>query len=187
MWHVADHFQHEKVDLLGFHTGAEVAVEMTRQHNDRVRYIAMISTPIFTDKEQCEFEQSYRPLPLDEEGNRFRIMWERIKHHRGPGMTLEMMATSLAENLRGGEHYEWGHRAAFAYVPTFKAVLPTLTKRIIVFNPKDDLYDYTRRAEPLLRNGKVIDCPNWGHGFLDAYTEEAVQLIMSELDAAQDQ
>ena len=31
----------------------------------------------------------------------------------------EMAAASFAENLRAGDDYEWGHRAAFAYAPTY--------------------------------------------------------------------
>ena len=30
-------------------------------------------------------------------GTRFTTMWDRIPHHRGPGMTLQMCADSLAE------------------------------------------------------------------------------------------
>lgn len=180
-WSVVDAFDLDIVDLLGAHTGSMVAVEMTRQRPDKVGSIGLISAPVFSEKELAELGSTYAPLPLDEEGSRFRLMWERIVHHRGPGMTLEMMAQSLAENLRGGEAYAWGHRAAFAYAPTFNKLIGELPHPISVLNTNDDIYQQTKRSEDLLKNGTFVDRRDWGHGFLDAFPDEAARLILDLL------
>lgn len=181
VWLVADKLGHKKVDLFGHHTGSKVAAEMAYQQPERVGSIVMVSAAVFTAEERAEFDNHYSPIPLDEEGSRFRIMWERILYHRGPSMTLEMMAESLAENLRGGENYEWGHRAAFSYGERFVEVVQTLPHPITILNPADDLQAYTRRAEAFLKNGKILECPDWGHGFLDAFTEDAVDKVKQAL------
>jgi pimeloyl-ACP methyl ester carboxylesterase len=185
MWEVADALgltkNGGKVDLLGHHTGSKVAAEAAHQRPDHVNNIVMISAAVFYPDELKQFNATYSPIPLDEEGNRFKIMWERIVEHRGPGMTLEMMAKSLAENLRGGEAYEEGHRAAFEYNAFFADVVKGLPHRITVLNPKDDLHAFTPRILEYLQNGKIIDKPGWGHGFLDAFTDDAVKSVKKAL------
>ena len=181
MWRVVDALGHSTIDLFGTHTGSKVAVEMARQRPNDVRRIVMVSASILTEDERAQFDAYFSPIPLDIEGNRFRIMWERIVKHAGPGMTLEMMADSMAENLRGGEAYEWGHHAAFEYAAEFEAVLAQLPHDITILNPADDLYEHTKRAEPLLKNGRIIDCPQWGHGFLEAFAKDAIQCVKEAL------
>lgn len=181
VWQVADALGHTKVDLLGHHTGGLVAAEMAHQTQERVNKIVMVSAPILTEEERIEFDKFFSPIPLDDEGTRFNIMWERINHFKGPGMTLEMMADSMAENLRGGENYEWGHRAAFAYCKRFEEVVSDLPHRITVLNPQDELFEHTKRIQQMLRNGEVIDHPEWGHGFLDAFTDDAVKSVKAAL------
>lgn len=183
VWQAVDALGLETVDLLGHHTGSKVAAEMAHQHPERVHRIVMVSALVLSCEEQKAFDEHYQPVPLDEEGTRFQKMWEAIKFHRGPGMTLEMMAASLAESMRGGEAYEWGHRAAFAYNSFFPSVVSGLKHKITVFNPKDDLYDITPRVRDLLKNGRVVDKPEWGHGLFDTATAEVAAEVRNALEA----
>ena len=181
VWQVADALGHTMIDLFGHHTGSKVAAEMAYLHPERVNRIVMVSAAMLTEEERAAFDAYFTPIPLDEEGTRFKVMWERINHFRGPGMTLEMMAESMAENMRGGENYEWGHRAAFSYGTRFDDIIAILPHRITILNPKDELFEHTKRAAPLLRNGEIIDFPDWGHGFLDAFTQDAVRAVKDAL------
>ena len=181
VWQVADALGHTMIDLFGHHTGSKVAAEMAHQAPERVNRIVMVSAAVLTDEERKEFNDFFSPIPLDEEGTRFKVMWERINHFKGPGMTLEMMAESMAENLRGGENYEWGHRAAFSYGTRFDEIVAALPHRIAILNLKDELFEHTKRAQAFLRNGEIIDCPEWGHGFLDVFTGDAVKAVKDAL------
>ena len=181
VWQVADALGHTMIDIFGHHTGSKVATEMAHQAPERVNRIVMVSAAVLTDEERKQFNDFFSPIPLDEEGTRFKVMWERINHFKGPGMTLEMMAESMAENLRGGENYEWGHRAAFSYGTRFDEIVAALPHRITILNPKDELFEHTKRAQTFLRNGEIIDCPEWGHGFLDVFTEDAVKAVKDAL------
>lgn len=184
MWQVADALGHQTLDLFGNHTGGKVAVEMALRQPDRVRAIAMISAAILTDDERAQFRDMFTPIPLDEAGTRFTQMWQRIKDHRGAGMTLEMMAESLSMNLMGGEAYEWGHKAAFDHGKPFEAAIAKLPHRITILNPADMLQETTRRASALMHNGEVIECPDWGQGCMDAYPANVADLVLSRLDAS---
>jgi len=182
-WAVADALGHDRLDLFGNHTGSKVAAEMAVQHPGRVRGIVMVSAAILTDAEREMFGGYFQPIPLDEAGTRLRTMWERIAKHAGPGMTLEMRAISMLQNMMGGEEYEWGHEAAFAWHGPFLKALETLDHRIAIINPKDELTEATRRASPLMRHGEVIERPDWGHGFLDLHAAAAAALVRERLDA----
>ena len=91
------------------------------------------------------------------------------------------MAASYAENLRAGEAYEWGHKAAFDYNAHFPDRVASLEHKIVVLNPKDMLYDLTPRVAPLLKNGRIDDHPEWGFGFMDADSENAARAIKAAL------
>ena len=172
----------DAVNLIGYHTGSMVAVEVARQHPSLVKKLINISAPIFTELELDHFRQYFAPMPLDEEGARFRIMWERIMKYRGPGMTLEQSAVSMAENMRGGENYEWGHRAAFNYAEAYTSHLAEITQPLLVMNPKDDLYEQTKRVDAFLKEGSRVDFPAWGTGFLDVFSEPVAQEMLRFFD-----
>lgn len=181
-WQVADALGHHTIDVLGNHTGAKVALEMASQRPERIHAGAMVSAALFNDEERQEFADFFEPIPLDKAGTRFTTMWERIQQFSGPGMTLEMMAESLRQNMMGGEAYEWGHAAAFAWGEPFEEALRTLPHPKILLNPADELASYTRRAEAIMTNGKIVECPQWGHGFLELHAKDAAELVLNELD-----
>ena len=180
-WAVINHLGHEKIDILGHHTGAKVACEMAYQKPSNVRKIVMVSALVLAPEERDIFKSQFQPIPLDEAGTRFKHMWAQSIKHRGPGVSLEQLAYSMAENLRAGEAYEWGHKAAFAYTDNFTTRVKILTHRIMVLNPKDMLFDLTPRVGKLLQNGEVINHPEWGFGFMDSDTKGAVKAVKKAL------
>ena len=184
IWRLADGLELETVDLFGNHTGAKVAAQMALTNADRVRAIAMVSAAILTEEEREMFKDMFTPIPLDEAHTRFKVSWERIIERQGPGQTLEMMDRSIYMNMMGGEAYEWGHVAAFAWGKPFDEALTKLPHRITLLNPTDDLTECTRRAIPLMRNGEVIECPQWGYGFMDAFPNDVADLVLGKLDTS---
>lgn len=184
MWRVIDALGLGTIDVFGNHTGAKVAAQMALTRGDQVHAIAMISAAILTDDEREMFKDMFTPIPLDREHSRFKISWERVVERQGPGQTLEMMDRSMYMNMMGGEAYEWGHAAAFAWGKPFDEALTRLPHRITLLNPTDDLTVCTRRADSLLRNGEIIECPQWGYGFMDAFTDQVADLVLSKLDAS---
>ena len=180
---VMDHFSLEQADLVGYHTGAMVAVELALRSPDAVRKVVNISAPILSAKEAADFDQQYAAIPLDEAGTRFRTLWARVLQHRGPGMTLEMAAASLVDSLRGGERYEEGHHAAFQHSQAYADALGRMTQPLLVINIGDDLFEHSKRADKLMRNGQRIDRPDWGHGFLDLWPTKAAAMMLQFLDS----
>ena len=166
-----------QVDLFGIHAGAKLAVEVAYQRPDEVNKILLSSAAVLYPDELERLRKVFTPIPLDEDGTRFKVLWDMLTKNRGPEMTYEMMATSLAEILRGGEGYEWGHHAVFDYNHRFPDVLRSLHHPIALLNPKDDLYEMTPRTLSYIQNGELFDRPEWGHGFLEVYAADVARTV----------
>ena len=97
-----------------------------------------------------------------------------------------MAAASLADNLRAGEDYEEGHRAAFDHTAAYARELAALSHPLLVMNINDDLVSQTRRVDALLANGERRDYPDWGNGFLELWPEAVAAELLAFLDADRD-
>ena len=168
------------VDVMGYHTGSLTAVELAARHPDLVGKMVMISATVFTEEERDSFRTQYATQTIDEKGAALSTRWEWIKtfwrDDPDPAKRWEVF-------LEGQRHHtvsHWGHRAAFNY--DMAAALEAAAKPILILNPEDDLWEYTPRAAPLLRNGRVHDLPGWTHGFLDAHTGDVAELVRAFLD-----
>jgi hypothetical protein len=102
-------------------------------------------------------------------------------HYLGRGFDLDEVADLFPERLLGRGKSWWGHSAAFGFASDMR--LPEIAQPMLVLNPNDDLQAETRRAAPLLRNGRIMELPGWGHGFLDGFTDDAAALVESFLAA----
>lgn len=165
------------IDIFGIHAGSKLAVEVCYQRPGSIHKIFLSSAAVLNDKEVASLKAAFKSIPLDDEGTRFKHLWDLQIRNRGTNMTYEMMATGLAEMLRGGEKMEWGHYAVFDYNRIFPDRISTLPHPIALLNPKDDLYEMTPRTLPYLQNGLLIDKPEWSHGFLEKNAEELAKLM----------
>jgi hypothetical protein len=91
-----------------------------------------------------------------------------------------MIMRYFPDHMRGGAHRHWGHRAAFNY--SYPGNLPRATQPILVLNNHDDLETFTPRAMPYIRNGRLLERPDWGHGFLDLHTAEFGAIVREFVD-----
>ncbi len=168
-----------RVDVMGYHTGSQTAMELARQRPDLVGKVVMVSAPLYTDEERALRHARNTPLAVAEDGshliNRFAGLWQFY----GTDVPDTVVARNFCESLRGGPVAWWGHRAAFSYA--MAANLPTVRQPILLLNPDDDLALQTPRAAPLLANGRVHDLP-YSHGMLDAHTTEIGQILRQFLD-----
>lgn len=70
--------------------------------------------------------------------------------------------------------------AAFAYA--YPEHITKVTAPILVFNSQDDLWHYTPRIRPYLKNGRVRDLPGWSHQMLDFSTAELAAMVRGFLE-----
>ena len=168
-------------DCLGYHTGSKIALELALQRPQAIKHLVLISTPVYTAEETAQMRQEFAPMQVHDDGSHLIEYWNALLRWRGPGQTAEMIMRYYPDHMRGGELRHWGHRAAFNY--RYDDKLPRAWQPVLVINTNDDLVQYTARARPLLTNGRILDLPDWGHGFLDLHTTEFAALLREFLDA----
>ncbi len=175
-----DALGHTAVDLYGYHTGAMNAVELAYRRPQQIRRLVLIGVPLLSENEQLAIREAPWPVPVKEDGSHLMTEWQRAVAWAGPGQTLAMVAEGFADKLLAGDTAHWGALAAADY--DLADTLGQIRQPILVIGPKDDNWDNTPRAQPLLRNGRVERWPEYGFGVMDVAPDRVVAAIRGHLD-----
>jgi pimeloyl-ACP methyl ester carboxylesterase len=181
MGEVMDSLGLDEADCVGMHTGSKIALELALQRPGRIRHLVLISAPVYSEAELAAMRLEFAPMVLHDDGRHLVDYWNALVAWRGPGQTNEELMRYYPDHLRGGAHRHWGHRAACSY--SYPERLPLATQPILVLNNGDDLQRYTPRAMEYIRDGRLVERPDWGHGFLDLNTAEFAAMLRHFFDA----
>jgi len=175
MGDVLDALEIANVNVMGYHTGSSIALELARQRPTQVQRLVLVSAPIWSAEERALVAHRTVPQVVSADGSHLQHYWQEAVSYSMPGRSLEMLGRVFPERLLNPATIHWGHRAASRY--SVEAALAEVTKPILVLNPDDDLHQQTLRAETLLQHpdSRIHALPGWGHGFLDVKTTEAAE------------
>ena len=180
MGHLMDQLGITEFDVMGYHTGSKISVELARQRPEQVKHLVLISAPVYPEDALNRQRADFAHAPPDPEGEFLVAEWKGLLRWAGPGETLDDIMIRFPDFMKGGDKKPWGHRAAFAY--TYPENLKDVQQPILVLNTNDDLWDYTPAVAEHIINGRVLDLPDWGHGFLDKNTAETAAIVREFLD-----
>ncbi|MBM3505064.1 MAG: alpha/beta fold hydrolase [Alphaproteobacteria bacterium] len=168
-------------DVMGYHTGSKIAVEMARQRPHQVGRLVLVSAPVYTEEELAEYRGVYAAHTADDAGQFLLDRWAMSLKYADPKKPLALIDRDFMEAGRGGSHImHWGHRASHNY--QHKTYLPQVQHPILVLCPEDDLWVPTRRARPYLKNGSILELPGRAHGFLALAPKETAGTLRQFLD-----
>jgi pimeloyl-ACP methyl ester carboxylesterase len=165
----------QSCDVLGYHTGAAMAIELAITRPQQVRKLVLVGLPCFNGEEQKAFSAKPWPRPVREDGSHLTEEWQRSVQWRGKGQTNEMLARNFAAKLRAGDKAWWGARAAIYYKTLER--LPLVKQPILVVRPKDDLWDISPRARAVLASARWKDMPQYGFGIFEVAPREMAGLV----------
>ena len=167
-------------DVLGYHTGSMIAVEMARQRPDRVRHVVMIAAPLLYPDEAKSRLDLPSPQSPDDRVKELASEWQRLSDGVWSMEPAGRRWNIFLDRARNLDMPSWGHRAVYRY--SLPDVLPTLDTPILILNPEDDVWKITRRAGQYLKNGRIHDLPGWCTGFLTAKATEVGVIVREFLD-----
>jgi pimeloyl-ACP methyl ester carboxylesterase len=167
------------VDLVGYHTGAGLAVQLARLYPERVRRVVLIAMPLL-DPAQRERFLGLSGAELPEDGGHLLEMWQSSMRARPPGQTLDQVASIVAEKQRPGRHGEWAIKALAA--ADLADQLAALKVPGALVRPKDGLWDATGRAAAIRPDWPLVDREDWIYGMFDADPAGVAALLPELLD-----
>ena len=171
---------HTKVQLVGYHTGAAIAVELAKTHPELVDALVLVGIPVFNEAEQAAFRAVPWPLPRSADGSHLVSEWARSMQWRGPGQSEDSAVRTFNEKLGAGQTAWWGAHAAIHY-DTLQA-LQQLRTPVLFVRPRDDLWETSLRALPVLRDAPRIDLPDFGFGVFEVIPERIAQTVRAFFD-----
>lgn len=178
---VLDHYGLDEVDVLGYHTGSKTAVELALTAPDRIHRIVLVSAPVYTEDELAAQAASLAvPPAIDRDGAHLVRQFRELLRWSPADTPIELIQREFGEQQRGGHRAHWGYLAAFAYQHADQ--LPRVEHPVLLLCPEDDLEVPTLRAEPLLRRGRFLRLPGWGHQMMITRTAEVAALIRDHAD-----
>ncbi len=165
MIELLDALELDRANVIGYHTGAMTAVEMALIAPERVGKLMIIGIPVFNQEERDAYFANPWPAQMQPDDREYVCdEWKKSLAWRGPGQTLEMVKGTLIAKLQSGDQAWWGPRAAFLYPMAER--LAKVKHEILAVNAKDDLWDISSRAQPLLQR-EIVQAPDYGFGMLE--------------------
>ncbi len=167
----------EPIDLVGYHTGALLAVEYATRYPREVRRLVLISVPLFSAERRAQLRTA---APIEEDGSHLLAEWRSTMGVRPPGQSLEQAARIVAEKQRAGTRAGWAMAAVAAWEPEPR--LRAIGVPTTIIRPRDGLWDAGEQAATLIVGARLVDAPQWGYGLFDADPEGVVREIRRALD-----
>jgi pimeloyl-ACP methyl ester carboxylesterase/catechol 2,3-dioxygenase-like lactoylglutathione lyase family enzyme len=167
-----------QVDVMGYHTGVLLSMELARTMPAKVRRAVLVSIPMFSDEVRADYEPNRDPI--DSEGNYLATMWQSRMNARADGQSIERVAQLVAEKQRAGTRSWWSGPAIFAY--DTRSRLQEIKQPVMVLAPADTLHQGTLEATALLSDAHLRDMPEVEYGFFDTQPERVAKIVLEFLD-----
>ena len=167
------------VDVMGYHTGVLLSMELARTLPEKVRRAVLVSIPLFSDDVRSGYQPNRKPI--DSDGSYLEDMWRSSLKARAEGQSLERIAEIVAEKQRAGTRSWWSGPAIFAY--DTRARLGEIRQPALVLAPGDTLKQGTIEAAVLLPDASLLDLPDLEYGFFDTHPEQIAKAVLEFLNS----
>ncbi len=147
------------IDILGFHTGNFVAMEMALQSPGLIRKMVMPGIPYFTPDERPMRRDMYaNPRPYFTDPNYFRDLYARSVFNNDNGVAKERQLEMFTERLRAGVKSHFGFVSVFDYEPEDK--FAALKHPVLLPILNETLAEPTRMSGKMIADTTVVEMPD---------------------------
>lgn len=170
-----------EVDVLGYHTGTLIAVEMAIQFPDQVRRLVLPGVPHFTGAAQREaFEQYAKPDRLDPDGVHHTSKWQFASSGMSYGMSLLRAQEHFADMVQAIPESGHAYYGVFSYPGDQQ--FPKVTQPSLFIAPTGSLLDETKAAQEITPNSRLVIMSEYPHNVFDLGVEFMAELTRKFLD-----
>ena len=146
----------KKIDVLGFHTGTLIAVELAATRPDLVRRVVLSSLALFTPEELARNRAGCGgPRPVFNDPGYVSRYFEQQVTNGLPGMLPERRLELFVERLRSGPLSWYGPEAVFEYDTATQ--VGKITQPTLLLVMRDTLSENTRRAGTIIRRSQIVE------------------------------
>lgn len=168
------------VDVMGYHTGSVIAAVMSRLAPERIGRLVLVSLAAYPAEVRAEkLARLAGWLGPKDDGSHLAAMWALVGSLSDSRADTVWRHASLTENLRSGAHAPWGYYSVFGH--DLPATLDSLTHRVLILNPEDDLWQPTRDHAHRVCHGEYVELPGVGHGLFDFDRDRIADLVRTFL------
>jgi pimeloyl-ACP methyl ester carboxylesterase len=173
-----------KASIVGTHTGASIAVEMTVRHKERIQKLILNGCPVYEPEVRKSrlTDPNYAVMKIEEDGSHLTKIWENQKKW-SPNLKPESWHRSVVDYLVAGFHAEDAHQAVFRH--DVEPLLPLIKAPTLLISGTEDIFchllESTKNLIPNCQT-KIIE----GGGVVIAYekAEEFSEAILDFLQGA---
>ena len=168
-------------NLLGFHTGCLVGVEMQRIEPRRVDHLLLCDIPYFSAEAQAELrEKMGQPLPLTGELDSLSTSWNFDVKSRLEAAGIERSVELFVEHLRALPNDQLAFLAAFSYDCTRH--FADIGGRTTVIATESGLKGPSKAAADVIENAAFVDADDIKGAVFEAGAERIARYIVDSLD-----
>lgn len=171
------------VDVLGFHTGCLVGLEMALQAPGSIGKLVLCDVPYFTaDVRKKLHGDMAKPMPVSADLDSLGGAWTFNVSNRLPAIPLPRAFDLFVEHLRGGTHDYFAFDAAFTYRCEEK--FAALERHADVIATQSGLLDPSRAAATILKDVRLLEALEIESPVFETGAEAISKRILSILDDA---
>lgn len=175
----------EPVDVLGFHTGCLVAVEMALTAPERCGRLVLCDVPYFDESRQAALRDRVgQPLALSDEFGSLEPAWQADVLSRVEPAGLDRSIELFAERLRAVPRDHEAFLAAFSYpcAQRFAALDASVAARLTIIATKSGLADATREAAAAVPAATFVDADDIDGAVFEAGAARIARHVLAALD-----
>ena len=177
---IADLSGDRPVDVLGFHSGCLVAVEVKRQASEAINHVIMVDVPAFDPETRAKYLPMVgKPFELSPDLESLAKAWDMAVTKRLETQPLAHSLAMFADMVGNGPRMNATFHAAFTY--DVEASLSSLNANATIIATQSSLLDPSRRAADMIPDCKLVELLEISRSVLDENAETTAAAILSSL------
>ena len=169
------------VDMLGYHTGGLIAVELAVIRPDLVRRIALPGLPFYVGEERKEaYDRNAKPDVITKDGSHLISKWKFSTGATDVGLSSERGQEHFNDAMQCYQHCWEAYHAVFTYETEKR--LAQVTQPVLLITNAGSLKAETEAAQKYISNSKLVHMPQVTLGGFDLHTKDIAKIVRKFLD-----